>query len=309
MKSELMKTVTRSINMFGLKIKKHSPEIMVVAGCVGVVTSAVMACKATTKASQIIEDAKKDLDDVHTVVAMHEDYTEEERKKDLAIIYAQTGLKFVKLYGPSVLLGALSLTSILASNNILRKRNVALAAAYATVDKGFKEYRSRVVERFGEELDKELRFNIRKKEVDEVVTNEDGTQTVVKKTVDVINPNDLGEYTRFFDETCTAYVKNAEDNFLFLKRQMNHANEILNARGYIWLNEVLEMLGFDGTKSGHVVGWMRDGQGGGDGFVDFGLYDVYNEKARDFMNGHERSFLINLNPDGVIYDLVYQNAG
>ena len=303
MKTDIINSVTRSFGRVGLKFKKHSPEIMVVAGCVGVVASAVMACKATTKASEIIENTKKEVEDVHTCLDTHEDYTVEESKRDLTIIYAQTGIKFAKLYGPSIILGALSITGILASNNILRKRNLALAAAYATVDKGFKEYRGRVIERFGEELDKELRYNIRKKEVEEIVTNEDGTQSVVKKTVDVVDPNDLGDYTRFFDETCTAYVKNAEDNMLFLKKQLNYANDILNTRGYIFLNEVLEMLGFQPTVSGHVVGWMKNGNG--DGFVDFGLYDAYNEKARDFVNGHERSFLINFNPDGVIYDLVF----
>ena len=304
MKTNLINTVTRSINRVGLKFKQHSPEIMVVAGCVGVVASAVMACKATTKASAIIEETKQNVADVHTCLEIHDDYTVEESKKDLTIIYTHTGLKFVKLYGPAVLLGALSITSILASNNILRKRNIALAAAYATVDKGFKEYRGRVVERFGEELDKELRYNIRKKEVEEVVTNEDGTQSIVKKTVDVVDPREFGDYVKFFDETCTAFVKgDKEANFVFLKHQMSQANEILDSRGYIFLNEVYEMLGFDLTKSGHVVGWVKDGNG--DGFIDFGIFDAYNENARDFANGKEPCFIINLNPDGVIYDLVF----
>lgn len=304
MKTDLINTVTRGINKVGLKFKKHSPEIMVVAGCVGVVASAVMACKATTKASDILEEAKTGVENVHTCLETREDYTVEDSKKDLAIVYVQTGVKFAKLYGPAVILGALSITGILASNNILRKRNLALAAAYATVDKGFKEYRGRVVERFGEELDKELRYNIRKKEVEEVVVNEDGTQSIVKKTVDVVDPRDLGDYVKFFDETCTAFVKNdREANFIFLKHQMDQANKILDSRGYIFLNEVYEMLGFDLTKAGHVVGWMRNGDG--DGLVDFGLFDVYNENARDFANGKEPCFIINFNPDGVIYDLVF----
>lgn len=304
MKTNLVNNVTRSLGKVGLQLKKHSPEIMVVGGCIGVVASAVMACKATTKASTIIEETKKSVEDVHTCLETHDDYTPEDSKKDLTIIYAQTGLKFVKLYGPAVLLGALSITGILASNNILRKRNLALAAAYATVDKGFKEYRGRVVERFGEELDKELRYNIRKKEIDEVVVNEDGTQSVVKKTVNVVDPRDLGDYVKFFDESCTAHVKNdREANFVFLKRQQSFANEILDKRGYIFLNEVYEMLGFDKTKAGHVVGWMKDSNG--DGFVDFGLFDAYNDNAREFVNGKEPCFIVNLNPDGVIYDLVF----
>ena len=307
MKTDLINTVTRSLGKARLQLQKHSPEIMVVAGCVGVVASAVMACKATTKASDILEETKERVEDVRTCVETIDDYTDEDRKKDLTIIYTQTGLKFVKLYAPAVVLGALSLTGILASNNILRKRNVALAAAYATVDKGFKEYRGRVVERFGKELDRELLYNIRKKEVEEVVVNEDGTQSVVKKTVDVVDPNDIGYYAKMFDEYCTNWSKNAEDNYLFLKQQMNYANEILNSRGYIFLNEVYEMLGFDKTVAGHAVGWMKNGDG--DGFVDFGLYDIHNEASRDFLNGREKSVLLSFNPDGTIYHKVFADAG
>ena len=153
-KAEIVNTVSRGIHKIGFKFKKYSPEIMVVAGVAGVVTSAVMACKATTKLERILEEPKKDIEAIHHGFehpeTLTEEYTEEDRNKDLAIVYAQAGVKVAKLYAPSVLLGAVSITAILAGNNILRKRNVALAAAYTAVDKGFKEYRGRVVERFGE---------------------------------------------------------------------------------------------------------------------------------------------------------------
>ena len=149
-KPEIFNKTSRSLNKIGLKLKKHSPEILVVAGVIGTVTSAVMACKATTKAGKIVDEMHEQMDQIHEVAKMgREDYTEQDLKKDTTIVYAQTGLKFAKLYGPSVVLGVLSISSILTGHNILRKRNIALAAAYTAVDKGFKEYRSRVVERFG----------------------------------------------------------------------------------------------------------------------------------------------------------------
>ena len=161
----IVNSMTRNLHKVGFKFKKHSPEILVVAGVVGTVASAVMACKATLKVNDILEETKVEIEKVTTVVAdetiSEEKYSEQDAKKDLAIIYAHTGIKFVKLYGPSIILGTLSITGILASNNILRKRNIALAAAYKAIDTGFKEYRSRVVERFGEELDKELRYNVK----------------------------------------------------------------------------------------------------------------------------------------------------
>ena len=158
-KTELLSTVSRNVHKVGFIFKKHSPEILMAAGVVGVVTSAVMACKATTKLSGILEESKKEIDQIHEYVEVNgysEKYTEEDSKKDLVISYTKMSMKLVKVYAPSVILGLLSITSILASNNIIRKRNMALAAAYAAIDSNFKDYRNRVVERFGKELEREL---------------------------------------------------------------------------------------------------------------------------------------------------------
>lgn len=307
-KTEIMSTVTRKLNKVGFTIKKHSPEILAVAGGVGVVTSAVMACKATLKVNDILDDAKNTVEKIHEVREMPEmvdKYTEEDSKKDLTIVYIQTGVKLIKLYGPSVLLGAASLGCIFTSHKILLKRNMALAAAYATVDRGFKEYRSRVVERFGKELDRELKYNIRAKEIEEVVVNEDGTQTSVENTVEAVDPNVYSEYARFYDDGCLGWSKSSEDNLYFLKCQQNHANELLQAKGHLFLNEVYDMLGIPRTKAGQVVGWVYDKDNcTGDNFVDFGIYDLYNERARAFVNGHERTILLDFNVDGNVWDLL-----
>lgn len=308
-KAQFVSSVSRKFHHVGFKLKKHSPEILVVAGVVGVVASAVMACKATTKVSAVLETAKSDIEDIHYAVehpeALKEEYTVEDSKKDLAIVYTKTGLELVKLYAPAVILGAASITSILTSHNIMRKRNVALAAAYATVDKGFKAYRSRVVERFGEELDKELRYNIKKEEIEETVVNEDGTEQKVKKTVDVIDPNTISDYARIYDDGCTGWSKDPQYNLMFLKHQQAHANDILKMRKYLFLNEVYEMLGFQRTAAGQVIGWVYDEDSEiGDNFVDFGIYNIDDERKRAFVNGHERNILLDFNVDGYILDRI-----
>lgn len=305
--SEIVNSATRAFNRFGFKLKKHSPEIMVIAGVVGVVASAVMACKATTKASEIIDDTKDQMDKIKKVAAMPdvEDYTEEDMKKDIAIVYTQTAIKFVKLYGPSVLLGAASIASILAGHNITRKRNVALAAAYATIDNSFKDYRSHVIERFGEQLDKELRYNIKAKEFSEIVTDDKGKEKTTKKTVEVADPNTYSDYARFFDDGCAGWQKDAELNLVFLKQQQNWANDLLKRKGHLFLNEVYDMLGIPRTKAGQIVGWIYDeDHPNGDNFVDFGIYDMNREKVRDFVNGYERTILLDFNVDGNILNMI-----
>ena len=307
-KTEIMNKMSRNLHKFGFKFKKHSPEILAVAGIVGIVTSGIMACKASTKLSGVIEETKEQLDQVHDYVEKNgfsDKYTEEDSKKDTAIIYTQTAVKLVKLYGPAVILGTLSITAMLTSNNILRKRNIALAAAYTTVDKAFKDYRGRVVERFGEELDRELKYNLKEKEIEEVVTDENGEETAVKKTVKAMNPNDISEYARFFDESCSSWNKSQFHNQMFLKQQQNYANDLLKAQGYLFLNDVYKMLGMDVAPYGQVVGWIYDEKNPvGDNFVDFGLYDLNDEAKRLFINGRERTILLDFNVDGNILDLI-----
>lgn len=306
--NNLVNSATRTFNRAGLKLKKHSPEIMVTAGVIGVVASAVMACKATTKASSIIDEMKEEMDKIHKAADMvdEEIYSEEDLKKDTSIVYIQTGVKFAKLYGPSIALGALSITSILVGHNILRKRNLALAAAYTAIDTSFKAYRGRVVERFGKELDKELRYNIKAKEVEETVIDEKtGEEKVVKKTIDVVDPNEYSDYARFFDVGCNGWSKDPEFNLMFLKQQQNYANDLLKSRGHLFLNEVYDLLGFQRTKAGNIVGWIYDEKNPvGDNFVDFGIYDINRPKNRDFVNGYERSILLDFNVDGDILSLM-----
>lgn len=308
-KSEIMKTVGGAFNKVGFQLKKHSPEILVVAGVIGTVASAVMACKATTKISTIIDKTKEDVDNIHKCLedeSLAEEYTQDDSKKDLAIVYIQTGVKLAKLYAPSVILGALSITGILASNNILRKRNVALAAAYATVDQGFKDYRKRVVERFGEQIDRELKYNIKAKKFETIeVDPETGKEKKVKETVDIADPNTYSDYARFFDDGCTGWEKNSEYNLMFLRAEQNYANDRLKARGYLYLNEVYERLGIPCTKAGQIVGWVYNpDKPNGDNYVDFGIYDIAREEAREFVNGYERTILLDFNVDGNILDLM-----
>ena len=309
-KTELLNKVSRNVHKVVFIFKKHSPEILIVAGVAGAVTSAVMACKASTKLSEVLEESKKEVDQIHEYVEANgysEKYTEDDSKKDLAIAYTHMGLNLVKLYAPSVILGALSIASILASNNIIRKRNMALAAAYAAIDSNFKEYRNRVVERFGKELDRELKYNIKAKEIEETIVDENGEETVVKKTVNAAELSKYSEFAKFFDEQSSCWTKDADYNLMFLRRIQDQANDKLRLRGHLFLNEVYDMLDIPRTRAGAVVGWVYDeNRKDSDCFVDFGLYNdaLHDEAKRLFINGNERAVLLDFNVDGVIYDLL-----
>lgn len=290
------------------QVEKHSPEILLGVGVVGVVATTVTACKATMKLNDILDECAETREKIKEVAENpnYEDrYTEEDAQKDLTINYVQTGVKIVKLYAPSVALGVFSVGCLLGSHNVMQKRNAALSAAYLTVDKSFKEYKQRVIDRVGEEVEKEIRYGIKAEEIETTVQNEDGTETTVTETVKTMDPTLYSDYARFFDETSPYWQKDPEYNMVFLKAQQQYANDLLRAKGRLFLNDVYEMLGIDKTKAGQIVGWVYDEENpNGDNFVDFGIYDMSKERVRAFVNGYEANILLDFNVDGNIWDLM-----
>lgn len=296
--------LSKAAGRTGLLLKKKSPELLMAAGLLGFAGTVVLACKATLKVEEIIAEAEEKIDKIKSVhegrVELKEGmtYTDKDYQKDMGIVYVQTAGKFVKLYGPAITMGIASIFCILSSQNIMKKRNVALAAAYKAVEQGFADYRSRVVEEYGEEVDRDFKNGVRKETVTVTEEDENGKKKKAKKVVETVDPNTHSVYARFFDESCPNWSKTPEYNLLFLKSQQNYANDLLHARGHLFLNEVYDMLGMERSQAGAVVGWVISEDG--DNFVDFGIYSLNS----GLVNGYERTALLDFNVDGVIYDLI-----
>ena len=300
--NEIMSKASGALNKIGFGLKKRSPEILVAVGVVGTVVSAVMACKATTKINTILDETKEQLDKIHEYAGnpdVAEKYNAEDAKKDTAIVYAQAGVKLAKLYAPAVGLGILSISSILASNNILRKRNMAISAALAAATQDFKDYRNCVIERFGKEVDHQLRYNIKAEEIEETVTDEKGKEKKVKKSIEVADPNASG-YVKYFTRSNPYWEEDSSYVEMFLRSQQNYANDKLKATGHLTLNDVYDMLGFHDSKAGMVVGWIYDlDHPNGDNYVEF---DVKKVNLPNEQGGYEEAYAIDFNVDGNIYN-------
>lgn len=304
MKLEMItKTLSKLTGRTGLVIAKKSPEILIVTGVVGVIASTVMACKATLKVESIIDKANTDIEKIklakETVSA--EEYSEQDYRKDMGITYVKTAMEFVKLYGPAVALGTFSVGCIIGSHKILKGRNLAMAAAYKAIEKSFDDYRKRVVSKFGEEEDRALKNGIKKSSITVMEVDEKGKTKTKTKEIETVNKEDISQYAKFFDESSINWSKTPEYNLMFLQGQQNFANDLLNARGHVFLNEVYDMLGISRSQAGAVVGWVK---GAGDDYIDFGIFDGKTKQARAFVNGDERNILLDFNVDGVIYDLI-----
>jgi Family of unknown function (DUF6353) len=283
--------VSKALGRRALVLEKNSPQLLFGAGLVGMVGSTVLACRATLKLEEVLDEGKVNLHKAKTLE--HREYTEQDKQRDISIIYVQTSMKVVRLYAPAIAVGSASVAALVQAHSILNRRNAALTAAYLALEKGFAEYRQRVVEKYGEEEDRNFRYGTR-----EVEVIKDGK----KKATVRVGEGEPSIYARFFDPLSTEWSKEPEYNLIFLKCQQNYVNDLLRARGHVFLNEVYDKLGIPRSKAGSVVGWILIGDVR-DNFIDFGVWDSEGT-VRDFVNGREASILLDFNVDGVIYDKI-----
>lgn len=287
--------VGRKIARNALLAQRSSPKVLFGVGIVGMVGSTVLACRATLKMEDVVGEAQAKLNMAKSLE--HSEYSEDDRKKDVALIYFQTSVKVVTLYGPAVIVGAASIAALTRSHNILNRRNAALTAAYSALEKGFKEYRARVVEKYGEDQDRDFRYGTEQVEIVDPKTNK-------KKIVNRVASGEPSIYARFFDNGSTSWSKEPEYNMIFLQCQQNYANDLLRARGHVFLNEVYDMVGIPRSKAGAVVGWILDRNDNTDNYVNFGVFNGNTQVARDFVNGREGAILLDFNVDGIIFDKI-----
>lgn len=288
--------VTFKIARQVLVLKKNSPTLMFGAGVVGVVATVVMASRATLWVDAVLEETQDKLHDAKELHdSGHKDYSDHDYYQDVVVLYSRAAGKLVKLYGPSILVGATSIGMLTGSHIVLTRRNVAVTAAYAALDKGFEEYRARVLNDLGEDKDREYRYG----SVTEEVTKKTKKGEVVK-AVKRVGPDGASIYAKFFDSRSSSWSPQPEYNLLFLRAQQNYVNDKFKARGHVLLNDVYDSLGLERTKAGCVVGWY---QGEGDGYIDFGIFNgKHMDRFYDFAMGHEGAILLDFNVNGIIYD-------
>jgi hypothetical protein len=295
----LKRVASQGLGRGSLIARKFSPEILTVAGVVGLVTAGVLAARATLKLEETVDNAAIRVNEAKAKAEVTEDdgtpaHTPGELRKYVAKAQIANAMDLGKLYGPSITLAITSAIFIVGANGIMRKRNVALVAAYKAVEESFSEYRKRVAEELGEDKERDLRIGFR----DEEVTDDKG----VTKVVTHIDPNGQSQYARIFDESNPNWQRQAEYNLLFVRGIQNMMNDLLIARGHVFLNDVYDALGIPRSRAGAIVGWVISKEG--DNYIDFNIYDFSSAAKRAFVNGDERSIWLDFNVDGVIFDKI-----
>jgi len=288
-------SITSKLGRNVLLLQKSSPTLLFGVGIVGVVGGTVLACRATLKMNTILDDASRKM----TKVKEYDDsdYSEKDREHDLTLVRFQTGIQIAKVYVPAVAVSVIGIVALTGSHRILTNRNAALTAAYATLDQAFNQYRRRVIEKYGEDQDRDFRFDTELVQITDPDTNK-------KKTVSRIGPGEISGYARFFDPFSPSWSKDPEVNLFFLKCQQNYLNDLLKVRGHVFLNEAYDRLGMERSSAGAVVGWIMSKDGSTDNHISFGVFEGQTENSREFVNGREGAVLCDFNVDGLIYDKI-----
>ena len=305
-------TLGTVVNQIGLQLRKNAPQIMIVGGIVGGVTTTVLACVETAKASEIIGEAKEELNCIsETLKDETKEYTEEEAKKDRTRVYVRTTGELAKTYAPAICVGVASTACILGGAGILNNRNAGLAMAVSSSTLKLKKLRDGIIDELGEEEGKKLynkiSYGIKEEEVKEKITDENGKTKTIKKIVKSIDSESKNiSYVRVFDWTNPYYSDDPNYNSFFLRAQQNYFNDKLHADGHLFMNDADKALGFPKTKAGQVVGWNHDPDNPNiDNFVDLNVTEV--EKRDEYGIPHI-VFVLEYNVDGSILNNVNWDA-
>lgn len=290
-----------------LMLKKHAPDILMATGAVSIVGGTVLACRATLKATDVLEVYDDDMDTIKRATDLAENgnitYSGDDRNHDILIARSHLVLDMAKLYAPSVILIGGGIACMLAAHGIMQKRQAALMGAYSALSESFQQYRERVRAKLGEEEEKRIYLNAdevaKEGSIDEKTGEYD--ETLKFKGGDL----KLSPYARIFEKGATdEWNDSHEMNKMFLRQTQNWFNNQLQVYGHVFLNDVYKALGFPQTSLGAITGWLKDE---GDGFIDFGMYDFYGpngDKKRDFVNGYEKAIILDFNVNGTIYDKI-----
>lgn len=303
MKKNVIKAIgnklTRVKGQTFVQMKRVAPDAMVIAGIGGLVGGTILACRATMKLDDILEESKDELDNIRDTAADSAEYaTSKQMKKDLTKVYLKAAAKVAKLYLPAAIVESIGVGCIGGSHKILKNRTAALSAAYAGLDKAFENYRSRVIEDAGEEKDMLYSYGVRKETVETIEKNGKGKEKRTKRDILKFDM-DLSDTNRvvYFDQSCRAYDdRNNFYNQTFLEGVLSMIQQRVDHQDTC-LNEFFDFIGKDHTAAGAVLGWRKGSR------VSLGMLEAYDEvTARDFVNGTEPTFILNLNYDGVILD-------
>ena len=225
----MKKEIAKSFLSFKTAIKKHSPEILTGIGIAGMITTTVMAVRATPKALILIEERKKEIG---------------VEKLEAVDVVKTTWLCYI----PAAVTGTLSIACLIGASSVNARRNAALATAYTLSESALKDYQGKVVEMFGEKKNEAVKDAIAKDKVEK--------NPVVTREVIITEKGN----TLCYDVHSGRYFKSDIDK---IKKAVGELNRQMLDDMYVSLNDFYYEIGLDSIKLGDELGWNIDS-----GYID-----------------------------------------
>lgn len=314
MKNNMLATISQKMNMAGLQIQKHSPEILFVCGVLSFAGTIAATYMAASHAEEILEKHKERLAEAEKAKQVTEEepeqyeYDEDLYLEDRRNAHLKMAVDFGKTFAPVAGLSALSLCCFFSAVRILNNRYTGAVAAFNAVTGAFATYRKRVIDEHGEIWDRHYMYGTELEAVDVTDVDENGKKHKHKEVVEHGAPNK--ELAMSMDATCRfldssnkeVWDPNPSICMMNLRTAQNFLTDRLNDKGHLFLNEVYEYLGFPQTPEGALLGWISKDR---NAYVDLGFGNADRDQfIRDFINGYNDSLMLKFNYDGIIWDRI-----
>lgn len=234
---------------------KHSPEILTGVGVAGMITSTVLAVRATPKALTLIEDERNRQNGELRAEAISngwENCSHIDKLKPLEVVKVAW-----KPYVPAVLTCVASASCIIGASAVNTKRNAALATAYAISERTLVKYRDKVIDTIGDKKEKEIREKIAQDKIDNKKVSE--SQVIITSKGN----------TLFMDGVSGRYFRSDLDK---INKIINELNRRMNYENYISLDDFYNEIGLSSTNVSNYLGWNLD-----DGPIDLDIHTCLAE--------------------------------
>lgn len=309
-----MSTLTRFVGKSKLSLVRNAPTLAIGAGVVGLVGAIYLSGRAAIQSQSIIEDYKKEMKDEDEaylelkkiemdeperyakLVEKHGEVNEQSHVVSKIGITMRFAGKVLRVYGPTIALAGLSIASIVYGRNAFQKRLASVAAALQVTNATFERYRKSVAEAHGEEAEADLYKSSVKKHLERMGNQIDS----IEDAQDARNNVSRTVFARWFDQTNANWTNKPGENRMFIASSQNYFNDILQRRGYVFLNEVYTHLGFQPVPEGQTMGWIVNDDYP-DTVIDFDIFNSKSEESRAFVNDQTQNVLLDFH--GVTYIL------
>lgn len=302
-----MTTMSRMVGKTKLSLIKNAPTLSIGAGVVGLVGAVYLSGKAAVKTQDILAEHREEMkqeDEAYeeVIVLRQEDpealpeVTEKTHNAAKLSISMQTGVKVLKVYGPTLAVAGLSIASIVYGRNIFQKRLSSLAAALQITTATLERYRTAVAEETGEEKEVEIFKSATQKHLERMANQIDS----LEESNSARNKVSRTAFARWFDQTNSMWTNQSGENRFLIANSQNYFNDLLNRRGYVFLNEVYTHLGFQPVPEGQTMGWIRNSDFP-DAVIDFDVFNSQSSESRAFVNDLTPNVLLDFH--GVSYIL------